>query len=747
MKKGITLIALVITLIVIAILISTVSIYGINIYNKEVKMNLASEIASLKVATDNYYVKFGIYPSNNNIVVDISNVKAESKKQFEKEDIIDNKVILQEIDYNILGFKALKYGLKENGDNDVYAVSNITGNVYYVKGVAINNYTYYTLNDELKELVDYNEIDISNSNADGIIIKSSNVAWTNENISVEVRIPNNLEVVSVLNGTASVSYNSHTDNYYVYNITGINSNRNITVNYKVDSQSKIETFKVNNIDKESPILTISDNQKLMASPIDKYAYTTLTTTDETSDIRVVKYENEKIGDSSFEGMDEIKNYFKTNGISIYEGMLNIQPNVKEITVYIEDLAGNWTAQHVTVDEEIVTALGLNKPETSNPGLDNNGVLNAAAIMKPVLGDALTPVTINANLSETTTTADNSNWYAYIDQGSIDEKTSKWANAVTKDSSGNINGVFVWIPRYAYKIDTNTIIPNSNNANPIDVIFVDKENKQVDGSELPSGYIVHPAFKKGSSTGFTNGEWDKELAGIWVGKYEVSGSTSNLKVRPNEVSLRSVKISDMFTASLNFDNTVKNGSDLDSHMMKNSEWGAVAYLAHSQYGRNGTEVTINDSGYTSGSDGVNTSTTGNTTGVYDMSGAAYERTAGYVNNGNLNLQINGADLISNGGEGTSNKYKTVYTKGSSDSNILNYSQNSSKIGDAIHETSTAGSNQTSWFTNDSTFPYSAGTFFLRGGYYNNGSGAGLFFFYDTDGNSQSSISWRLVLALG
>ena len=29
-------------------------------------------------------------------------------------------------------------------------------------------------------------------------------------------------------------------------------------------------------------------------------------------------------------------------------------------------------------------------------------------------------------------------------------------------------------------------------------------------------------------------------------------------------------------------------------MKNSEWGAVAYLAHSQYGRNGHEITINNS---------------------------------------------------------------------------------------------------------------------------------------------------------
>ena len=33
------------------------------------------------------------------------------------------------------------------------------------------------------------------------------------------------------------------------------------------------------------------------------------------------------------------------------------------------------------------------------------------------------------------------------------------------------------------------------------------------------------------------------------------------------------------------------SDVDSHMMKNSEWGAVSYLTWSKYGRNKTEKDI------------------------------------------------------------------------------------------------------------------------------------------------------------
>ena len=123
------------------------------------------------------------------------------------------------------------------------------------------------------------------------------------------------------------------------------------------------------------------------------------------------------------------------------------------------------------------------------------------------------------------------------------------------------------------------------------------------------------------------------------------------------------------------------------MMKNDEWGAVAYLSKSKYGKN-AEVTINDSSYyTGGGSGnayvsnVGQSTTETVYGVYDMSGGAYEYVAAYLNNGNSNLKKYGQGLV-NGDA----KTKNVYSKGSSDSQVNNYSVNSGKYGDAIYETS-------------------------------------------------------------
>ena len=197
------------------------------------------------------------------------------------------------------------------------------------------------------------------------------------------------------------------------------------------------------------------------------------------------------------------------------------------------------------------------------------------------------------------------------------------------------------------------------------------------------------------------------------------------------------------------------------MMKNDEWGAVAYLSKSKYGKQNEEVWINNSSsYITGSagnsasagsntgttndytstQGVKASTTGNVYGVYDMSGGAWEYVAAYVNNGNSNLTSYGSSLV-NGDA----KTKNVYSKGSSDSRDNNYSANSGKYGDAVYETSANGnSSNSSWYGDCSYFPGTSAPFFGRGGYFNRGTGAGVFCFGSSDGISYSNYSFRPVL---
>ena len=89
----------------------------------------------------------------------------------------------------------------------------------------------------------------------------------------------------------------------------------------------------------------------------------------------------------------------------------------------------------------------------------------------------------------------------------------WANA--KTTANGLEAWWVWVPRYAYKINgTNVTSPE----NPIDVIYIDVNNKPMNpkyNGVLPEGYEPHPAFT-------VNGN---ELRGIWMSKYEPSYQSS------------------------------------------------------------------------------------------------------------------------------------------------------------------------------------------------------------------------------
>ena len=206
------------------------------------------------------------------------------------------------------------------------------------------------------------------------------------------------------------------------------------------------------------------------------------------------------------------------------------------------------------------------------------------------------------------------------------------------------------------------------------------------------WATHPAFSWGTEeTGYT------ELNGIWVGKFETTGKINAPTVKPNQHANISEYIGEFYTAAKSIGvndsnntggNTIsgitQNGHHLataTSHVLKNSEWGAVAYLSASKYGAgvNGTQPnTASPSGvsdadgqsssygitgcgpksdgststnsYTpdepinsttlespticgdaahvyNGSIGVLTSTTNTVYGIYDMSGGAYEYVMG------------------------------------------------------------------------------------------------------------------------
>ena len=311
--------------------------------------------------------------------------------------------------------------------------------------------------------------------------------------------------------------------------------------------------------------------------------------------------------------------------------------------------------------------------------------------------------------------------------------------------------YVWIPRYKYTIF------NGNNESVseqlINITFESGINRtgtvtcvnNDDGSETctdntyggitnGTSTYTHPAFKFGNT----------ELTGFWVGKFEVSGSTSAITVKPNVTSLRNQTVSSFFTAIQNV-KTTYGINNADSHIMKNMEWGAVAYLKQSKYGLGTTDIAVNtnSSYYTGGgtSDAYKTnvaqSTTGNIYGVYDMSGGAYEYVMGNMKNSSNAFYSSYAGFTT----APDAKYYDSYKYDSSS----NTTHARGKLGDATKETlATFGNTSGGWYSDYAYFPSSSYSWFFRGGGCSLGTNAGVFGFSGSGGGVGSYGSARAVL---
>ena len=403
----------------------------------------------------------------------------------------------------------------------------------------------------------------------------------------------------------------------------------------------------------------------------------------------------------------------------------------------------------TVKEALDSLFEKTVNNYNSEGIYEEALLNGAI---PNITGNLVPVTIDndgtvhkANLK--------SEWYSY--------ENKVWANAVILKTSteytdgatipeDNIDSYFVWIPRYKYRLwNTGTAIKT---AHSIEIVFEDKETSVSNGSNNGE-YLTHPAF-----TNF-------DVNGLWVGKFETAGGTEDIDVKPNQTPLTGQNVLTLFNLGYNYNR------NLDSHMMKNTEWGAVAYLSHSIYGID-HEVNINNSypmitgssalpstnqqtfpgTYGAGSSyyaaynteiGYLASTTGNISGVYDMSGGAWEYMAAYMS-GQMGSSGFTTSTIS-----SYSKYFDIY---SSSSTITSY--NYRILGDATGEMGpfkayldgdNNSRNHNSWYADGSLFVDSSNPWFARGGDYIYGGLAGQFYFGRGTGGAGSDVGFRFVLA--
>ena len=387
-------------------------------------------------------------------------------------------------------------------------------------------------------------------------------------------------------------------------------------------------------------------------------------------------------------------------------------------------------------------------------------LDTSGANKPVLASNMIPVYYD-EAKNVWKKADKNNsqkdyrWYSYTSTG---EYKGMWANAVTVKEANrqtylnatpgtiipmdDITTMWVWIPRF------NAVIPSNYNGgtkakpNAIDVTFVKQNETAID------------AFTFGT----------KELSGFWYGKFETSHTTlassttannlgctnetcsnaNGIIIKPNVTNLRYNNVSNFFFASRSMEQSGNSfgfvSSEVDTHMSKNNEWGAVAYLTQSIYGRctsstTCTEVGINNNvnkqtgyGAPAGSNtsvatgtynmtsGKDASTTKTIYGIYDMSGGANEYVMGVYNK---TIGSSGFNSLPD------EKYYNNYT-------VTSYS------GHALTETQ-------EWYWDSAGYVESSYPWYSRGGTFVDSSNAGVFKFTQANGGRGDYMSFHVVIS--
>ena len=305
---------------------------------------------------------------------------------------------------------------------------------------------------------------------------------------------------------------------------------------------------------------------------------------------------------------------------------------------------------------------------------------------------------------------------------------------------DITTMWVWIPRFNATTPSNYNGGTQAKPNAIDVTFVKQNETAIDA--------------------FTFG--NKELSGFWYGKFEISHTTltssetndnlgcnnetcsnaNGIIIKPNVTSLTRNNVSNFFYASRSMEQTGNSfgfvSSEVDTHMSKNNEWGAVAYLTHSIYGRctdstSCTEVGINNNeGYKTGYGapagssssvtngaynttlGKDASTTKNIYGIYDMSGGRYEYVMGVYNNAKSSSGFNSLP----------------------DSKYYNNYITTEYQGHALYGTK-------GWYYDGNDVLDTIKSWYTRGGVYNSGASAGVFNYYTYYGGT-AYYSTRFVI---
>ncbi|MEG0074211.1 MAG: hypothetical protein RR751_06945 [Clostridia bacterium] len=772
-KKGISLIILVITIIVLAILVVSV-IGGATLAVNNAKMvTFADELAAIEENILSTITLGAELPLENAQYTKAQLLSLASRQQDLSSEIntnTDNNSKFRIVDLKKLGANKATYGSRKNGTSDIYAVSLSTYNVYYVEGLKVGADRYHSLT---KKLIDTTKIDnpILNINIGAVGINTAEeikvVKNTNEFTNRLVLTVNTLKLDGyhyfIKIGGKEAEVNLEKGNY-ILNVNASFTQRDLqnqtsAIVFKKNTSNIIlasDTVDISNLDVTPPVLTADNivvtfkedtmlasiNASDDRSGVDTYFYDTL-------------YIEKEPGVMCEASNNNISDYYTTNNLADENikkhliatakkdksNMLAIPKNALRYRIIVQDKAGNVSNFADKPARELVT------PPTVLEG------------MVPFrYGDA------NNIIDITSPDFTKKSWHNYTNK--------EWANARTQDGS-----MWVWIPRFAYRIvykdAGGTVIGYSDNRGYVNASGVENKNidkskgtveavflgtkdskysyisgniygkdvRSKDAAKNPNHYVIHPAFTNVRRDAYTTREnenfgWNVEIPGFWISKFEMTKNADRYCSLPGIRDRSEINANDIYDQGRIIVNK-NNIKKAESMNVTNTQWGAATYLSLAR--GNTAKIAPNGAMYTGGGTGnayitnVAQSTTGNITGVYDMSGCRWEYSSALVMYKERDLdQMLANSMIIN----TDSKFVDSYISTDSDGETANRAANIDAYGDATLET-------LGWFNGYASFPnYTYGKLFIRGGV--GASLPGITAYATANGRMNPDFTWRGVI---
>lgn len=249
-KKGISLVVLTVTILIIIILAATVLFYvNDTMTNSEISA-FALDIKNVEDLVYEYYLNNNTLPIDEDVEYTKTELLAlisEGKDSLSKE-ITDNKDDSQTfyiVDLKKLPIEKTTKGTQANGDiTDSYIVTKDSMNIYYLRGEKIGSKYYFSLTDELikkVELEDNNTIDDSTidivNTTSSIKYKKSTNDWTNT-LTVEIKTElEDGETFSYMLAGVDITESVTTNIVHVSEI--LSSNQTVKTAFIAENSSKV----------------------------------------------------------------------------------------------------------------------------------------------------------------------------------------------------------------------------------------------------------------------------------------------------------------------------------------------------------------------------------------------------------------------------------------------------------------------------------------------------------------------------